>query len=212
MAGLFNDAIDLAEAQILKIDEDYFLTKATLTLVQDASDITLPSTIYAQKIRSVIYKNGSTIYEVRRLRDPKEFLARAVINDQVNSTEDYRYFLRLDAGSSQAVMELVPPAYESGAYLTMWFIRNAARIPLIEEGSNRAAQIATVIDIPEWRMFLEQYVKMRLHEKLKDPAAEASSAVKVKALSEAMVDALTNRTPDRDDVLEGDTSFYEEMN
>lgn len=212
MAGLFNDAIDIAEAEILKIDEDYFLTKATLSLVSGASDITLPSTIYAQKIRSLIYSNGDRIYQLRRLKDPSEFLQRAWINNQVNNTEEYRYILRMDAGSSQAVAELVPPAYESGAYLTLWFIRNAARVPLIEESSTRAAQIATVIDIPEWRALLEQYVKMRLHEKLKDPTAVDDAANKVKALTEAMTNALTNRTPDRDDVLPPDTSHYEEMN
>lgn len=212
MAGLFNEAIDVAESQILKIDEDYFLTKTSLSLVNGAADILLPSDIYAQKIRAIIYKNGSTIYEVKRLRDPKSFLERALINDQVNNTEDYMYFLRMDAGVAQAVAELTPPAYESGAYLTMHYIRNAARVPLIEEGSTRAAQIATVIDIPEWRALLEQYVKMRCFEKLKDQAAEAAAVLKVKALTDAMVDTLTCRVPDRDDEVPQDTSHYEEHN
>ena len=212
MAGLFNEAIDVVESVILKIDEDYFLTKGTLSLVDGAADIALPSTIYAQKIRALIYANGNDIYNLTRIRDPHEFLQRALINNQVSDTEEYQYFLRMDAGSAQAVIELVPPAYESGAYLTCWFIRNAARIPLIEEGSNRAAQIATAIDIPEWRALLEQYVKMRCHEKLKDQAAATDAAAKVKALTEAMTDALTNRVPDRDDEVPQDLSHYEEHN
>lgn len=212
MAGYVNEAIDLAEAIILKIDEDYFLTKTPLTLVQDAADILLPSDIYAQKIRGVVYKNQGTIYEVKRLRDPKAFLERMLINDQVNNTEDYMYFLRMDAGVAQAVMELTPPAYESGAFLTMHYIRNAARVPLIEEGSTRAAQIATVLDIPEWRVVLEQHAKMRCYEKMKDKVAEEKAEKKLDALLKAMTDTLTTRVPDRDDVVPQDFTHYQEHN
>lgn len=212
MAGYANDGIDIAEAVILKLDEDYFLTKTPLSLVSGQSDILLPSDIYAQKIRAIIYKNQGRIFEVRRLRDPKSFLERAWINDQVNNTEEYRYFLRMDAGVAQAVMELTPPAYESGAFLTMHYIRNAARVPLIEEGSNRAAQLATILDIPEFRSVIEQYMKMRCYEKMKDKIAEEKAEKKLGALLEAMTNTLTNRVPDRDDVVPQDFSHYEEMN
>ncbi len=212
MAGYVNEGIDLAEAIILKIDEDYFLTKSSLSMVASAADILLPSDIYAQKIRAIIYKNQGRIFEVKRLRDPKAFLERMVINDQVTSTEEYMYFLRMDAGVTQAVAELTPPAYESGAYLTIHYIRNAARVPLVEEGSSRATQLATILDIPEFRSVLEQHAKMRCYEKMKDKVAEEKAEKKLAVLLETMVDTLTNRVPDRDDVVPQDFSHYAEMN
>jgi len=212
MAGYANEGIDAAEALIHKIDEDYFLTKSTLSLVDTESDLVLPTTLYAQKIRGLIYKNADRIYPVKRLRDPHSFFQQALINNQVNNTEEYQYFLRLDAGTSQAVIELTPPAYESGAFLTCWFIRNAARVPLIEEGSTRAAQISTVVDIPEFRAVVEQYMKMRCFEKMRDAVAVKDAKENIVALSKLMEDTLTNRVPDRDDEVPQDTSHYQEHN
>lgn len=212
MAGYANDAIDLVEAIILKIDEDYFSTRATLSLVQGTSDILLPSDMYAQKIRALNYVNGTRIYPVKRVKDPNSFLAMEMANQQINGSEEYSYVLRMDSGSAQAVLEIVPTPYESGALLKLRYIRNAQRVPLIEEGSNRAAQIATILDIPEWRICLEQYMKMRCYEKMKDKVAEEKAEKKFKDLLVSMTDTLTARTPDRDDVLPQDLSHYEEMN
>lgn len=212
MAGYGNEGIDAAEAIIHKIDEDYFLTKAVLNLVQGQEDVALPSDIYAQKIREVVYKKNDTVYPLRRLRDPHAFYKKAVADLYVNNTEEYEYFLRMDSGSSQAVMMLAPPAYETGAYLQFWYIRNAARIPLIEEGSSRAAQIATILDIPEFRSFVEQFMKVRCLEKMKDFPAMADARDKLVAIGEQMTNTLTNRVPDRDDEVPQDVTHYQEHN
>lgn len=213
MAGYCNDAIDSAEAIILKIHEDYFLTKTSLALFSGQSDVDLPSNIYAQKIRALIYANGTRIYPVKRLKDPHSFLKRAMVNYQANNTDEYAYILRLDSGDSQCTMELVPAAYETASdYLTMWYIRNAARIPEIAEGSSRATQLATVIDIPEFRSYLEQFMKVRCYEKMKDWAAHKDAKESLKLLKDQMVDTLTDRVPDLDDEVPQDTSHYEEHN
>lgn len=212
MADYVNEGIDSAEALIMKIDEDYFLTKTVLSLVNGEEDISLPSDIYAQKIRGVVYKNGALIYPVKRLRNPWKFYKKAVIDYQVVNTEEYQYILRMDAGSSQAKIMLAPPAYESGAYLHFWYIRNAKRVPLQADGNSRATQTATVIDIPEFRSYIEQFAKVRCLEKMRDPQALMDAKENLKLLKEQMVDTLTQRTPDQDDEVPQDVSHYEEHN
>lgn len=134
LAGYCNEAIDSAEAEILKLNEDYFLrsTKLDLTLGQDT--LTLPSDIYAQKIRSLIYNNGGDlIYEIRRVRDPYKFSSIAEI--QVWGTADwYGYIVQNQTVSTQNTLLLVPPSkITASEILTLWYIRNAQRIPMLGE-------------------------------------------------------------------------------
>lgn len=214
MAGLTNEAIDAAEALIMATHEDYFLTSATLTLVSGESSIALPTDIYGQKVREVIYKNGDRIFPLTELRDPQMFYQKAVIDRQSVSLDEYSYFFKSATAGQQDTLMITPPALESGAYLEMWYIRNANRIPLqaAPDSSSRATQLATVIDIPEWRAYLEQYVKWRCYQKMKDQGAEASAAAALEKLGELMIINLKDKKLNNANDVPMDTSHYWEHN
>lgn len=210
MAGYGNEGIDTAEVLIMATFEDYFLAPATLTMVEGASDIDLPSDIYGQKIREINYVNGSRIFPVTELRDPKKFLIKEMIDAEASSGDEYRYFLKSATAGAQDKIVLVPAARESGAYLKMWYIRNANRIPLqADSGSpSRATQLATVIDIPEWRAYLEQYVKWRCYQKMKDKEGEATAAAALEKLGELMIINLKDKKLNQENDVPLDLSHY----
>ncbi len=211
-AGYMNEAIDSAEALIMTTCEDYFITSTPLTLVQGADSITLPTDIYAQKIRELIYKNGDRIYPLEELRDPQMFYRKAVLDRQATALEEYCYFLKSATAGVQDTLMLTPPAQESGAFLEMWYIRNANRIPLqaAPDSATRAAQLATVIDIPEWRLYLEQYCKMRCYEKMENAAKHENAEAKVLKMAEFLVINLKDRKQNNKNEIPPDISHYVE--
>lgn len=213
-AGLTNEAIDTAEAIIMATHEDYFLQSATLTLVSGESSIALPTDIYGQKVREIVYKNGDRIYPLRELKDPRMMYQKAVIDRQAVSLEEYAYFFKSATAGEQDKLIITPAALESGAFLEMWYIRNANRIPLqADSGSpSRATQLATVIDIPEWRAYLEQYVKWRCYQKMKDQAGEAAAAKALEKLGELMLINLKDKKLNNENDVPMDTSHYVEHN
>jgi hypothetical protein len=193
-----NEAIDEAEAEIHSIYEDYFLTSATITLVSGTDAYSLPSDIYAQKIRAVLYKNGSTVTKIKRLPASKKF---DIYTDNLTTTEsagNYDYFLKnTTAGTPQIVF--TPPPAESGAYITVWYLRNANRLTLD----------ASVCDIPEFVSFVIQYVKVRVYEKEGHPNLSLAVAG-LAHQRQMMTDTLTAMVPDGDNLIEADLSHYHE--
>jgi len=214
MAGYCNEAIDTAESIIMQACEDYLLTSAPLTLVNGANSIELPSNIYAQKIRGLTYINGDRIYPLHRVRDPDIFYRKAVIDRQAISLDEYSYLLKSTTVGEQDKIILTPPAYESGAFLELWYIRNANRVSMqaAPDSVSRATQLATPIDIPEWRLYLEQYMKMRCYEKMRDMAGMANAEAKTKAMAEMMLVNLKDRVVDNENNVAQDTSHYMEHN
>lgn len=214
MVGYCNDGIQTAEALIIATCEDYFLLPATLTLVQGSSDITLPTDIYGQKIREIVYKNGDRIFPLTRLKDPKMMYQKAIIDRQAVSLDEYKWFLKSATAGAQDKLVLTPAALESGAFLEMWYIRNANRVPLqaAPESATRAAQLATVIDIPEWRIYLEQFMKKRCAEKMKDAGRIAIAEKDLLAAGELLVADLRDRAKDNETEVPPDVSHYVESN
>lgn len=214
MAGLGNEAIDTAEAVIMATHEDYFLQSATLSLVQGESSIALPTDIYGQKVREIVYKNGDRIYPLVEIRDPQMMYRKAVIDRSATSMDEYQYFFKSATAGQQDTLIITPAAQESGAYLECWYIRNANRIPLqADSGSpSRATQLATVIDIPEWRAYLEQYVKWRCYQKMKDTGGEAAAAAALEKLGELMIINLKDKKLNNENDVPMDTSHYMEHN
>lgn len=216
MAGVYNEGVATAEALIMKACEDYFKTFATLSLVQGSADIALPADIYAQKIREIVYKNGDRIFPLRELKDPQMHYRKAVIDRQAVSLDEYMYFLKSATAGAQDSLVIVPPALESGAYLEMWYIRNAKRAPLqssLADGATRATQIAAVLDIPEWRAYVEKYMKAEIYEhKIKDKGAAALARADLGTISGVMIDDLRDRMKNNENEIPQDISHYVEHN
>lgn len=144
MAGYFNEGLNEAEAEIMATNQDYLLTKAFLPVVQGTQVYDLPYNIYANKIRALIYNVGSIIYEITRFRRRNKFLDMAVVNQYPSNADWYGYNLQNDV-PGQAHLEFSPtmrdtavlsPAASIFSPITMWYIRNCARIPMIGEFCN----------------------------------------------------------------------------
>lgn len=141
MIGYYNEALNEAESEIMVLNQDYLLTKYFMPVVQGTSRYNLPSNIYANKIRAIMYANGSIIYPVGQYRRRGKFVDMA-FTDTYGQPDDYRYILSNDV-PGQAVVEFHPVMRETAVLagtlftpLTMWFIRNCARIPLTGEYCN----------------------------------------------------------------------------
>lgn len=199
MLAYFNEAIDEAEAEILKIHEDYFLDYDAVSLVSGTAEYSLDSTIYASKIRAIIYANGPLIYEVKRVKGQHKFLELAD-TAQGGSQDEYRYWLRNESASTGVKMVLSPASRETSAtVMTVYYIRNA----------NRLTTGSDTLDIPEFADFVLQYVKVRCYEKEMNPNLQFAVGA-LEQQRKLMVDTLTNRVPDDDDEIPPDTSHYQE--
>lgn len=140
MIGYFNEGLTKASTDIQAKSKDYFLTKAFLQAVQGQLQIDLPENIMANKIRQLRYINGSINYEVQAYMRSQKF-ADMSFTDQYGPNDYYMYSLMNDY-SGQAKIEIHPPFRETadilGGFkpLTLWYIRNCARVPLIGEFCN----------------------------------------------------------------------------
>lgn len=201
LLSYINEAIDEAELEIHGLYEDYFLDKTSLTLVSGTDEYSLPSAIYAHKIRRITYRNGTRVYTVKRLRDWRKF-ERYEINKvySTSGSEELGYFiLNQTAGSPKLLFS--PPVNENGAFITIWYLRQA----------NRLVNTTDVLDIPEAANFVIQHVKKRLYEKEGHPMIVGAIAdlEKERGLLQSI---LASMVPDADNEIEMDVSFYEEFN
>lgn len=202
--GYVNDGIDECEAMIHKLglEDEYFLTNAPLTLVDQQADYALPTNIYADKIRSIIYANGSTIYPIKRMRGKLKFENIALINQNNSSTDLYNFILRNDSAAAGKILQLVPKSHESiSGAVTIWYIRNA----------NEMTGDTSICDLPEIALqVLYQYVKYRCYEK-EGHVNQDSAKAELENLKAFMMQTLEQQVPDDETEIEKDLSSYMEM-
>lgn len=197
-----NEAIREAEAEITKLglDDEYFLTKTTMSIVQGQAEYSLPPDIFANKINRVIYENGAVRYPIKRLRGSKAIEHFHELNYLPTGTDYYRYLITND-GVSGVKMQIAPtPQVSETNTITVWYHRDAKQLSVDTDAC----------DIPEFVNFVLQYVKCRIYEKdVGHPNAQMAAAQleKQRAL---MVETLTDMVEDGDNVMEQDTSFYQE--
>lgn len=154
VVGYFNEAIDEAESEIMGLNQDYFLAYDYLPLVTGQSEFDMPRNIFADKLRGMVYRNGSTIYPVKKFRKLSKF-ENIAFAEEYSAGEDYRYYL-LNGGPGRRKMVLLPPARETAVLaplapvftpLKRWYIRNANRIPYLDEYTNQIDILPTAVDL-----------------------------------------------------------------
>jgi hypothetical protein len=193
MLGYLKSAVNRAEQLILGIYEDYFLESADVATTLGSAALTLPANIYAHKIRTMYYANGSDIYEVKRLKNLREI-------PEVDVNEDYRYIVKntLAGGAS---IQLIPVAREtSSSNITCWFIRNATTITAATD----------TVDIPEAQNFILAFLRYKCMAKEGHPLMADAKEALVKE-EQLLVDTLTSMVPDEDNQIQIDTSFYDDF-
>lgn len=149
MIGYFNEALTKASTDIQAKSKDYFLTKAYPQMIQGEKQIALPENIMANKIRQLRYINGAINYEVLPYARSRKFDDMS-ITDQYGPNDYYMYTLMNDY-SGQAMIEIHPAARETAIIpsftpLTLWYIRNCARVPLIGEFCNPELVLTASVD------------------------------------------------------------------
>lgn len=201
LLGYVNEGIDICEGKIHSLYEDYFLTKAAITLVSGTDEYDLPTDIYANKIRALIYKNGSDVAVIRRAKN-----SRKLINYEVDAgtgatatAGNYEYLI-YNPTAGQPKILLMPPVVESGPFLSIWYLRNA----------NRLVEDTDICDIPEFVYFVIQYAKVKILFKEGHPSYPEEKA-RLDELEVEMLSTLAGMVPDEDNEIEPDFSFYEEM-
>lgn len=140
LIGYFNEGVEEAESEILKIDEDYFLTSFFIPLVQGQIAYDYPYNIYAYKLRGIEYSNATQIYPIKKFRRKNKFDNMAYAQ-QYGSSDDYRWFHTNDsAGAAKINLQpaaretaIVPPLANPFTPVTGWYIRHANRIPRLGE-------------------------------------------------------------------------------
>lgn len=195
LLGYIRRAVNSAENLILNLYEDYFLAKPyTITLVSGQSEYDLPSGIYAQKIRKLIYDQGSLDrYLVKKIKRLEE-------TSSIEYFDDYRYLLTNDS-TDGIKLTIYPTPQASGEILKLWYLRNAKDL----------AVDADVIDLPEAYDYITQYVKDQcINKERMTPDAPKSAALAEE--ERLLIEALTERIPDEDNTIEPDLSFYYGVN
>ena len=201
MLGYCNMAIDDAESEIHTLYEDYFLSETSLNIVANQSDISLPTDIYASKIRGLIYNDGQLVYPVRRHANSLEMF-EYVEQDKISTATDFRYYLTNSSASAGIKLRLTPtPKVDQNGVLKLFYIRNA----------NRMVDDTSLCDIPEFTDYIIQFMKVRCYEKEMHPNMGPAIAM-LEYKKKNMINTLSNMIPDDDNLIDQDQSFYWEMN
>ena len=140
MIGYANEGLKEAFGEILGLRQNYFLTKWFVPCVASNDLFILPPNIYANKVRGVIYQNGSIIYTMKQMREKQLFENIAYVN-QYGLSDEYRYLIRNDIPGVPS-MQIVPPSRETAVFpptgnpflpMLLYYIREHNRIPLTGE-------------------------------------------------------------------------------
>lgn len=200
LLGYANEAIDEVERQILTLCQDYFLTRGTITLAPGTEEYSLPADCYAMKIRQIVYRNGTQVWKLDRIRDWNKFIGYEIEKTNLSATQHYGYFIVNSTAGAPKIL-LTPTPTEAGAYLQIWYIRNA----------NELTVDASVCDIPEAVNYVMAYMKMKCMEKEMHPNLQ-KAIMDVQAQKEDTMKTLAEMFPDNENTVEADTRMYDEMN
>ncbi len=202
MMGYANEAIDHCEGVINGLHEEYFLSRSTLTIVAGTESYDIPPTMWGHKIRSLVYYNGTDVYEVRRIPTMQKFIEYRMsrANSETADGVAMEYFVvNNTAGDPQILFTPAP----TGGSVEVWHLRQA----------NRVTTGADVIDLPECFQYIVDYCHERTWFKEAAGGPRHQMAVaRLGKTEEAMILKLKPAIVDGHEELEGDMSAYEEHN
>lgn len=191
-----NEGIKKAEAEIHNLYEDYFLTTALISVTADSSDYSLPSDIYARKIRGVYYNEGVGGFsrEIKPLVD----LGKIRYYDNMTSNKiPYKYRI-LNSVSSGVQLRFYPtPKESSSTRYSIYYLRNAAQL----------SSDSDVLDIPEFEQYVVDFARYRILEKEQHPMLVNVEKDLNNTLIQ-MITTLRDAIPDgNSEILQDDTHY-----
>lgn len=203
LLDLINEAIDDVEAEVHTVYEDYFLAQSNISLVAGTKDYSLPSDIYANKIRGIVYSNSSIIYPVTKIKGPTQFESQKVMDLYApgGANQNYTYtIINLSADAGVKIRLFPTPQETTSNALEIWYIRNA----------NKLASDSDKCDVPEFVNYIIQFVKVRIYEKEMHPNLQ-QAMIERERLRKLMQETLSDMVPDEDTHIYKDFSVYEDM-
>jgi hypothetical protein len=199
----FNSGVTVCEATIVKLGlrEKYLQSEAYITTVVGTADYDLPSDIVINKLRKIIYRNGTLIYTVNPLRSEDGYEAEDVMNANSDLSEYYRYSI-YKMGTTYK-LRLTPKAG--------FTVSNALRV-IYFKTLNRYTADSVLCDLPDiCYEYLMSYVRYRVYAKESHTNMQDEKG-NMQALMILMQETLQNQVGDPDmDTMDQDTSHYEEM-
>jgi len=153
---LFNEGIKDVERIIHELhhEDKYFLVNGAITLANGTSDYSLPADIFANKIRTIWYENGTRKYEITKVRDIKDVKWSATGNS-------YEFLLiNTTAGIK---LRLYPTPTESGAYVKLFYVRECRRFVA------STIDATNTLEIPAGENLVIQHVKRGCARKMRNP-------------------------------------------
>lgn len=188
-----NAAIARAEQLILGLHEDYFLDTANLSITSGSSLVSLPTGIYAHKIRRLFYNNGSTKYVIPRIKNLSDIM-------DIEDSEDYKYIIT-NSLSDGVRVRLYPEAREtSSSVVQCWYLRNARTVDATSDE----------VDLPEAQNFILQFVKNECKKKELGGDIPQSMKDALDVEEGQLVTTLTAMVPDEDNLIVASTEFTED--
>jgi hypothetical protein len=190
-----NEGIKVCEAEIHRLNEDYYKKDATLALVSGTSEYSLPSDIYAQKIRRIFFDDGLTKkYEILPVTDEKAHY--------IDDNETRFYYRLLFNESNEKVIKLYPtPSENDSSSVVITYIKDAAQL----------ASDSDETDIPEFSQFVVDFARYRILQKeVSNPMLEGiASDLRDSRIS--MVKTLQNSVPDGNNEIELGDDIYDDF-
>lgn len=202
LLGYVNEAIDECEAEIHKLgmEDEYFLTRSHIPLTLGVEEYDLPSDIYANKIRRLMYERGNVIFAIKRLRKD-QFELYATYKQYPPPSNFYVYMLINPTAGDKPKILLIPQARETdSSVVRIWYIRNA----------NKMVDDTSVCDIPEFAPFIIKFAKWKVLQKEGNPGMDAAKE-ELESQRQLMKETLENMVPDDDSRIQVDVSTYQEM-
>lgn len=199
MRGYCNAAIDDAESEIHTLYEDYFKSYAKISTVAGQVEYSLPEDIYANKIRGVVYNDGTEVYVIKRYVDSDSMFEDMEIDASSNS--NIMKYTIMNPSAAGVELHLIPaPSNDKADALRLNYIRNA----------NRMTDDDSICDIPEFIDYVKQFMKVRCYEKETHPNLSIAVSM-LEYKKKNMINTLSNMVPDGDSELQQDMTFYWDM-
>jgi len=191
-----NEAIKECEAQIHLLNEDYYKKDAYLSISSGTSEYSLPSDIYAQKIRRIMFDSSSSSvtssnrYEVMSIKDEEVPF--------VETGDLYRYRLIFNSSDAKVIKLYPTPNFTDSAVVKISYIKNAKQL----------SSDSDVLDIPEFEQFIIDFARYRvLQKEVGNPMIQTVGA-DLDRTREIMVATLQESVPDGNNEVELNTDMY----
>jgi hypothetical protein len=200
----FNSGVRIVESEIVKLGlrDKYLQSESTISLVQAQQDYDLPADIIENKVRKIVYRDGSIIYTLKPLKGESAYEAEDVLN-QYPGSDYYRYMLYKDPSTKTQKLRLVPKAGKA--------LANGLRVIYFRD-LNRYLSDGTNCDMPDiCYEYLLSYVRLRCY--MKETHVNTASEKQIHdSMLALMRETLQGQVADPDmDLIDQDLSHYEDQ-